>query len=295
MKFLEIINEQRRETPLDNKFYRSVLDMIAKTFDLNRVSQKLKDPNRNPTDDLTSLFRNMWPLNTAKHTTVVRLRHWLQNIFGDLSESDIASILYLLYRNIDVKDFKKDPLRLDDPFWVTKVYYYEHEIIESTEEESWDCDECGGSGWEYEECNHCHGDGSIIYDEEEGPEDCDECDGDGEQSFDCRQCGGETQLRREFDSATLWRREIIVVSDEKLELPKEGSEFLQWFVDNQYRFDIIYDATHDSETIEIGEPDRLTKREQTHLEEDRGTVDYAVDYRVDNLEELKKFSRNNIA
>ena len=76
MKFLEIINEQRRETPLDNKFYRSVLDMIAKTFDLNRVSQKLKDPNRNPTDDLTSLLRNMWPLNTTKHSNLVRLRQW---------------------------------------------------------------------------------------------------------------------------------------------------------------------------------------------------------------------------
>jgi len=290
MKFLDIINEQRRETPLDNKFYRSALDMISRTFDLKRVSQKLKDPNADTTDDLSSLFRNMWPLNADKHTHLVRLRHWLQDIFGDLSESDIASILFLLYRNIDVKDFKKDPLILDDPFWVTKVYYYENTILESDEEESWDCDQCGGSGWQYEECNHCHGDGSIIYDEEEGPEDCDECDGDGEQSFDCRQCGGETQIRREYMAATLWRREIIVLSNEKIELPKDRSEFLQWFGDNRYRFDIIYDTTHDSEVVEIDEPG-----EQTTLEEDRGEVDYAVQYKVDNLEELKKFSRNNIA
>ena len=190
MKFLDIINEQRRETPLDNKFYRSALDMISKTFDLNRISQQLKDPNRDITEDLSVLFRNMWPLKRKEDDQLVPLRKWLQDIFGDLTESDIASILYLLYRNIDVKDFKKDPLRLDEPFWVTKVYYYEDEIVEGYDEETWDCERCEGSGWDYEECNVCDGDGSIIYDEEEGPEDCDECGGDGEISYDCRECGG---------------------------------------------------------------------------------------------------------
>ena len=113
MKFLDIINEQRRETPLDNKFYRSVLDMISKTFDLNRISQQLKDPNR--ANYLSVLFRNMLPLKRKEDDQLVPLRTWLQDIFGDLTENDIASILYLLYRNIDVKDFKKDPLRLDEP------------------------------------------------------------------------------------------------------------------------------------------------------------------------------------
>ena len=257
MKFLDIINEQRRETPLDNKFYRSVLDMISKTFDLNRISQQLKDPNR--ANYLSVLFRNMWPLKRKEDDQLVPLRTWLQDIFGDLTENDIASILYLLYRNIDVKDFKKDPLRLDEPFWVTKVYYYEDEIVEG-------------------------------YDEEEGPEDCDECEGDGEISYDCRECGGETRHWREFDTATLWRREVIVVSDEKIELPNDGSEFLLWVEENKYRFDIIYNVTHDKEVVEIDKPNQ-----QTQLEEERGEVDYAVQYKVDNLEDLKKFSRNNIA
>ena len=290
MKFLDIINEQRRETPLDNKFYRSALDMISKTFDLNRVSQQLKDPNRDITEDLSVLFRNMWPLKRKEYDQLVPLRTWLQDIFGDLTESDIASILYLLYRNIDVKDFKKDPLILDAPFWVTKVYYYEDEIEEGSDEETWDCERCGGSGWEYEECNACDGDGSIIYDEEEGPEDCDECGGEGEISYDCRECGGETRHWREFDTATLWRREIIVVSDEKIEIPKDGSEFLLWVEENKYRFDIIYNVTHDKEVVEIDKPNQ-----QTQLEEERGEVDYAVQYKVDSVEDLKKFSRNNIA
>ena len=46
-----------------------------------------------------------------------------------------------------------------------------------------------------------------------------------------------------------------------------------------------FTTTHDSEVVEIDDPG-----EQTTLEEDRGEVDYAVQYKVDNLEELKKFS-----
>ena len=69
------------------------------------------------------------------------------------------SPLLRAFSTLDVKDFKKDPLILDDPFWVTKVYYYEDTILESDEEESWDCDQCGGSGWQYEECNQTGNDG----------------------------------------------------------------------------------------------------------------------------------------
>ena len=67
-------------------------------------------------------------------------------------------------------------------------------------------------------------------------------------------------------------------------------KFLLWVEENKYRFDIIYNVTHDKEVVEIDKPNQ-----QTQLEEERGEVDYAVQYKVDNLEDLKKFSRNNIA
>jgi hypothetical protein len=59
-----------------------------------------------------------------------------------------------------------------------------------------DCDECGGSGYEDEEYDHCcydcDGDGEINEDE------CDSCSGDGyvteAETKDCGWCGGDCQV-----------------------------------------------------------------------------------------------------
>ncbi len=291
MKFLDIITEETNR-PLDHPFYRKILNIISKKLDIKKLGRVLKDSER--AAQLDSLFRNVWPLcvgDAIEHNILkdpdfdapVYLSMWLKKTFA-LEEEDIGNILYLLYRNTQVDDFLNDTLVIDEPFWVTKIYYYEDEIIEETEEESWDCESCGGSGWEQEECGYCGGGGEVEYDEEEGPEDCCECEGSGEIETDCRSCYGECQHHSETDVAILWRNQMVVTSEEKIPEPKEGSEFLVWYNKYRNKFDIISDENHDSDKVEL-----KYEGEQTELEKERGTVDYVNQRQIDDEEKIKGF------
>ena len=283
MKFLDLITEET-DRPLDHPFYRKVLNIISKKLDIKKLGRVLKNADR--AGQLDSLLRNVWPLDSAtEFERPVYLRHWLEDTFK-LEKKDIANILYLLYRNTQVDDFLNDPLITNEPFWITKIYYYEDEIIEEVEEDKWDCESCGGSGWEQEECGECGGDGEVEYDEEEGPEDCCECGGGGEIESDCRDCGGDCQLYNETDVAILCRNQMVVTSEEKIPEPKEGSEFLVWYNKYRNKFDIISDENHDSDKVEL-----KYEGEQTELEKERGTVDYVNQLKIDNEEEIKKFSK----
>ena len=283
MKFLDIITEETSRS-LDHPFYRKILNIISKKLDIKKLGRVLKDADRSA--QLDSLLRNVWPLESStEFERPVYIRHWLEDTFK-LEKKDLANILYLLYRNTQVDDFLNDPLITNEPFWTTKIYYYEDEISETTDEESWDCDRCGGSGWDREECTHCDGGGEVEYDEGEGMEECCECDGSGEIESDCRNCGGECQLSSETEVAILWRNEMLVTSKRKLSEPEEGSEFLVWFNKNRNKFDIISDENHDSQKVEL-----KYEGEQTELERERGTVDYVNQRKIDNEEEIKKFSK----
>ena len=282
MKLLDIITEETSR-PLDHPFYRKILNIISQKFDIKKLGRVLKDADR--AAQLDSLFRNVWPLypQSSEFDGPVYLGPWLKNTF-QLDSEDIGNILYLLYRNTQVDDFLNDTLVIDEPFWITKIYYYEDEIIEEVEEDKWDCESCGGSGWEVEECDSCGGGGEIEYDEEEGPEDCCECDGEGERESDCRECDGECQLFNETDVAVLWRNQMIVTSEEKIPEPQEGSEFLVWYNKYRNRFDIISDENHDSDKVEL-----KYEGDQTELEEERGTVDYVNQRRIDDEEKINGF------
>ena len=284
MKFLDIITEETNR-PLDHPFYRKILNIISKKLDIKKLGITLKDANRSA--QLDSLLRNVWPLypQSSEFERPVYLRHWLEDTFK-LEKKDLANILYLVYRNTQVDDFLNDPLVTNEPFWVTKIYYYEDEISETTDEETWDCESCGGSGWDVEECTNCDGGGEVEYDEGEGMEECCECDGSGEIESDCRNCGGECQLSSETEVAILWRNEMLVTSKRKLSEPEEGSEFIIWFNKNRNKFDIISDENHDSQKVEL-----KYEGEQTELERERGTVDYVNQRKIDNEEEIKKFSK----
>lgn len=50
------------------------------------------------------------------------------------------------------------------------------------------CDECGGSGWEEEDCFNCNGSGEVDFGD--GEETCDECGGSGIENVDCHYCDG---------------------------------------------------------------------------------------------------------
>ena len=52
------------------------------------------------------------------------------------------------------------------------------------------------------------------------------------------------------------------------------------------KFDIISDENHDSQKVEL-----KYEGEQTELERERGTVDYVNQRKIDNEEEIKKFSK----
>jgi len=291
MKFLDIITEETNRS-LDHPFYRKILNIISKKLDIKQLGRALKDSDRSA--QLDSLLRNVWPLggvDSYEHNILkdpdfdrpVYLSMWLKKTFA-LEEEDIGNILYLLYRNTQVDDFLNDPLITNEPFWVTKIYYYEDEIEETTDEESWDCESCGGSGWEEDECVECGGGGAVEYDEGEGMEECCECGGSGEIESDCRECGGECQLFNETDVAILWRNQMVVTSEEKIPEPKEGSEFLVWFNKYRNKFDIISDENHDSDKVEL-----KYEGEQTELEKERGTVDYVNQRQIDDEEKIKGF------
>jgi hypothetical protein len=283
MKFLDIITEETNR-PLDHPFYRKILNIISKKLDIKKLGISLKDANRSA--QLDSLLRNVWPLDSiTEFERPIYLRHWLEDTFK-LEKKDIANILYLVYRNTQVDDFLNDPLITNEPFWVTKIYYFEDEIEESTDEESWDCESCGGSGWEEDECVECGGGGAVEYDEGEGMEECCECGGSGEIEIDCSSCYGECQQYSETDVAILWRNQMVVTSEEKIPEPQEGSEFLVWYNKYRNKFDIISDENHDPQKVEL-----KYEGEQTELERDRGTVDYVNQRKIDNEEEIKKFSK----
>ena len=283
MKFLDIITEETNR-PLDHPFYRKILNIISKKFDIKKLGRVLKDANRSA--QLDSLLRNVWPLESStEFERPIYIRHWLEDTFK-LEKKDLANILYLLYRNTQVDDFLNDPLITNEPFWVTKIYYYEDEISETTDEESHDCESCGGSGWESEECSQCDGGGELEYGDGGGPQECCDCEGSGEIESDCRDCGGECQHHSETEVATLWRNEMLVTSEEKIPTPKEGEEFIEWYNNNRNKFDIISDENHDSQKVELKH-----EGEQTELEKDRGKVDYVNQRKIDNEEEIKKFSK----
>jgi len=283
MKFLDIITEETNR-PLDHPFYRKILNIISKKLDIKKLGITLKDANRSA--QLDSLLRNVWPLDsTTEFERPIYLRHWLEDTFK-LEKKDLANILYLVYRNTQVDDFLNDPLITNEPFWVTKIYYFEDEIEESTDEESWDCESCGGSGWEEDECVECGGGGAVEYDEGEGMEECCECGGSGEIEIDCSSCYGECQQYSETDVAILWRNQMVVTSEEKIPEPQEGSEFLVWYNKYRNKFDIISDENHDPQKVEL-----KYEGEQRELERDRGTVDYVNQRKIDNEEEIKKFSK----
>ena len=175
----------------------------------------------------------------------------------------------------------------NEPFWTTRIYYYEDEISETIDEDSWDCDRCGGSGWDVDECGYCGGGGEVESgDEDDGTEECCDCEGSGEIETDCRMCGGECQFTSETEVATLWRNEMLVTSEEKISIPKEGTDFIEWYNNNRNKFDIISDENHDSQKVEL-----KYEGEQTELEKERGTVDYVIQRKIDNEEEIKKFSK----
>ena len=69
-------------------------------------------------------------------------------------------------------------------------------------------------------------------------------------------------------------------------IPKEGSEFIEWYNKNRNKFDIISDDNHDSQKVEL-----KYEGEQTELEKERGTVDYVNQRKIDDEEEIKKFSK----
>ena len=284
MKFLDIITEETSRS-LDHPFYRKILNIISKKLDIKKLGRVLKDADR--AAQLDSLLRNVWPLDSAtEFERPVYLRHWLEDTF-QLEKKDLANILYLVYRNTQVDDFLNDPLITNEPFWVTKIYYFEDEIVESTDEETYDCERCSGSGWDREECGYCGGGGEVESgDEDEGSEECCDCEGSGEIETDCRMCGGECQFTSETEVATLWRNEMLVTSEEKISLPKEGSEFIEWYNKNRNKFDIISDENHDSQKVEL-----KYEGEQTELEKERGTVDYVNQRKINDEEEIKKFSK----
>jgi len=283
MKLLDIITEET-DRPLGHPFYRKILNIISQKFNIKQLGRVLKDADR--AAQLDSLLRNVWPLDSAtEFERPVYLRHWLEDTF-QLEKKDLANILYLVYRNTQVDDFLNDPLITNEPFWVTKIYYFEDEIVESTDEETYDCERCSGSGWDVDECGYCGGGGEVEYDEEEGSEECCDCEGSGEIETDCRMCGGECQFTSETEVATLWRNEMLVTSEEKISIPKEGSEFIEWYNKNRNKFDIISDENHDSQKVEL-----KYEGEQTELEKERGTVDYVNQRKINDEEEIKKFSK----
>ena len=282
MKFLDIITEHQREVPMDNKFNRSVLHMISKKFDIKRLGLELKNVNKSA--QLDSLFRMVWPLlPSTEFDSPVSLKLWLERTFS-LDETDIGTILYLLYRNTQVDDFLNDSLITNEPFWVTKIYYYVDEVEEITDVDTWDCDKCDGYGYDRESCDNCDGCGNITTDDQTS-EECDQCDASGYIESDCRTCGGECEITSETDVAILSRNEMVVTSEEKIVEPRDGEEFTIWFNNNRNKFDIIYDEEHDSEKVDIKH-----EGEQTKLEEIRGKVDYAIQNKIDDEESIKRFS-----
>ena len=282
MKFLDIITEHQREVPMDNKFNRSVLHMISKKFDIKRLGLELKNVNKSA--QLDSLFRMVWPLlPSTEFDSPVYLKLWLERTFS-LDETDIGTILYLLYRNTQVDDFLNDSLITNEPFWVTKIYYYVDEVEEITDVDTWDCDKCDGYGYDRESCDNCDGCGNITTDDQTS-EECDQCDASGYIESDCRTCGGECEITSETDVAILSRNEMVVTSEEKIVEPRDGEEFTIWFNNNRNKFDIIYDEEHDSEKVDIKH-----EGEQTKLEEIRGKVDYSIQNKIDDEESIKRFS-----
>jgi len=286
MKLLDVIKEHQ-ERPLDNNFYRRVLNIIAQKFDLQEISRRLNNPNPDARWNATHEISRFAIMKDEETNYRDGIYLYLINTF-ELSEEEAKLIIFLLHKNIDVKDFLNDPLDTSLDFYVYSIFYYEDEIADRQDDERFDCERCGGSGWEYEECSQCDATGMCKPEIEGGEEDmCYDCEGSGEVSYDCSNCRGDCQIVIERWYAELSRRQMVIMSEEKLSTPKDQEEFLEWFYENYsiHNFQVVTDFIYDDEREEINEPGG-----NTDLEEMRGEIESSRTYKIKDRSELLKFT-----
>ena len=120
MKFRDIIKEDQ-ERPLDNNFYRRVLNIIAQKFDLEEISQRLNSPNADARWNATHSISRYAIMKDEETNYRDGIYLYLINTF-ELSKEEAKLIIFLLHKNIDVKDFLNDPLDTSLDFYVYSIF-----------------------------------------------------------------------------------------------------------------------------------------------------------------------------
>lgn len=254
MKFINIIKESSYQSNLDNIFYRKCLNMLS-----------------NSEPDLKDFFwEKVYCDDCFSDTSIIYSNQYkrLIKFFKDelsLDNKDTKNLIFLYLINIDVNNFLTDRISTGEGFRVSFISCTGPNIEEDYREESYQCEECHGSG--EVECTNCNGEGSlecgycggegmeVETDEEgeeqeiecseckgEGNETCDDCEGSGKVSCDYCDGDGEQNTREHY-----YQMEVIsymVIATDKLEW--ENSDVDDFFERNSRN---IY-MTLDKEYVE---------------------------------------------
>lgn len=171
MKFIDIIKESSYQSNLDNIFYRKCLNMLS-----------------NSEPDLKDFFwQKVYCDDCFSDTSIIysnqfiRLTQFFKHELS-LDNKDTKNLIFLYLINIDVNNFLTDRISTGEGFRLSFISCTGPNIEEDYREESFQCEECHGSG--EVECTNCNGEGSLECDDCEGSGkvSCDYCDGDGEQN-----------------------------------------------------------------------------------------------------------------
>jgi len=178
MKFINIINESSYQSNLDNIFYRKCLNMLS-----------------NSEPDLKDFFwQKVYCDDCFSDSSIIYSNQYkrLVNFFKhelSLENKDTKNLVFLYLINIDVNNFLTDRISTGEGFRLTFISCTSPNIEEDYREETYQCDECHGSG--EVECRNCDGEGNL---------ECGYCDGEGmkietdgegeEQEIECSECGG---------------------------------------------------------------------------------------------------------
>lgn len=129
-------------------------------------------------------------------------------------------ILIFYFNSVDELQeaiYKKDISSLyRGPFYHINIVYNGDDINQDVDYETVNCEECGGDGIGYEDCDGCSGTGEIEMDDGEILT-CDECSGSGYQEARCEICGGDGQYDEEEMVYILNCYKIDVISQTKID------------------------------------------------------------------------------
>ena len=210
IKFKDILSESE---DLDTLVNRKLLNIVAKSFDLNFKYNDLNNP-------ILDQIRREGIINFMDQTLV-------------LDYQKITELCWLIFLNGPI-DYLTDPIKTDETFYVYEVGYY-GEISEDEVDMDGDCGDCDGSGEAENECPECQGSGE--YDYGEGEVECEVCGGEGEIEDDCFNCEGSGVDYFTEDEYHLTDNTLIFYSNEpNLDKPLKNEtgweNFEKWYEEN---------------------------------------------------------------